>query len=100
MQKAFGILCIVAGIWVGLEVYQKGMAGAFDGAFARFGLASAPARNDEPYTTPGERAGSRLKEAYQAGMDRGDRADDYERGTRAGSAGERTAARARAMADR
>jgi len=100
MQKAFGILCIVVGIWVGLEVYQQGMAGAFDGAFVRFGLTQAPAVDDEPHSTPGERAAGRLKEAYQAGMDRGDRADEYERGPRTGSGGDRTAARARGMAGR
>jgi hypothetical protein len=100
VQKAFGILCIVVGIWVGLEVYQEGVAGAFDGAFVRFGLAQAPAPDDEPDSTPGERAGERLKQAYQAGMDRGDRADDAERGARTGSAGDRTAARARGMAGR
>lgn len=75
MQKAFGILCIVVAIWVGLEVYQEGVAGAFDGAFVRLGLADAPvAGSEEAYSTPGERAGGRLREAYQAGMDRGDRA--------------------------
>jgi hypothetical protein len=101
MQKAFGILCIVVGIWVGLEVYQRGVAGAFDGAFVRFGLAQAPAAaHDEPHTTPGERSAERLRGAYQAGMDRGERADDYERGPRTGSAGDRTAARARGMAGR
>jgi hypothetical protein len=100
MQKAFGILCIVVGIWVGLEVYQEGMGGAFDGAFVRFGLADAPSAGDEPYSTPGERAGGRLSEAYQAGMDRGDRAEGYERPSHTGSGGDRAAARARAMADR
>jgi hypothetical protein len=100
MQKAFGILCIVAGIWVGLEVYQKGMAGAFDGAFVQLGLADAPAAEAEAesYSTPGERAGGRLREAYQAGIDRGDRAEGYE--ARGRSAGERTAERARGLAGR
>lgn len=75
MQKAFGILCIVIGIWVGLEVYQEGMAGAFDGAFVKLGLADEPAAGSaEAYSTPGERAGGRLRDAYQAGMDRGERA--------------------------
>jgi hypothetical protein len=101
MQKVFGILCIVAGIWVGMEVYQEGTARAFDGLFVRLGLADAPAAGaagEEEYSTPGERAGGRLAEAYQAGMDRGDRAEEgYDR---AGSAGERTAERARGMAGR
>jgi hypothetical protein len=100
MQKAFGILCIVVGIWVGLEVYQNGMSGAFDGLFVRFGMAEAQAPDAGPYQTPGERAGERLKSAYQAGMDRGDRPELAEGGGRQGGPGERTAARLRGMAGR
>ena len=31
MGKAIGLLLTVAGIWVGLEIYQNGIAGAFGG---------------------------------------------------------------------
>jgi hypothetical protein len=100
MQKVFGILFIVLGIWVGLEVYNEGTAGAFDGLLVRLGMAQAPAEDAGPYQSPGERAAERLRSAYQAGMDRGERPERAEAGDGAHSAGERTAARLRAMADR
>ena len=34
MAKVFGILLIVLGVWVGLEIYTKGTHGAFGGIFA------------------------------------------------------------------
>ena len=36
MQKIFGILVIVLGVWVGMEVYTKGTHAALGGVFARF----------------------------------------------------------------
>ena len=36
MQKVFGILVIVLGVWVGMEVYTKGTHAAFGGIFASF----------------------------------------------------------------
>ena len=103
MQKIFGILFIVLAIWVGLEVYNEGTAGAFDGLFVRLGMADAPAPDAAPHRSAGERAADRLRSAYQAGMDRGERperAEGAQGGDGAHSAGERTAARLRAMADR
>jgi hypothetical protein len=101
MQKIFGILLIVLAIWAGLEVYNEGTAGAFDGLFVRLGMAEEPAPDAGPYRSAGERAADRLRGAYQAGMDRGDapeRAEGRDGGS--DSAGERTAARLRAMAGR
>lgn len=37
MAKIFGVLLIVLGVWVGMEIYTKGMQDAFGGVFARFG---------------------------------------------------------------
>lgn len=34
MQKVFGILFIVLVVWIGLEVFTKGMDGAFGGILA------------------------------------------------------------------
>jgi hypothetical protein len=34
MGKAFGLVLIVVGLWVGLEVYTKGTHGAFGGLLA------------------------------------------------------------------
>jgi hypothetical protein len=100
MQRIFGILFIVLAIWVGLEVYSEGTTGAFDGLFVRLGVAEEPAEDAGPRTTAGERAADRLRSAYQAGMDRGERPERAEAGDGAHSAGERTATRLRAMADR
>ncbi len=36
MGKIFGILFIVVGIWVGLEIYTEGTHNAFGGLFARW----------------------------------------------------------------
>lgn len=98
MQKVFGMLLIVCGLWLGLEVYEKGLAGAFDGLFARMGLAEAPAADAEPYRSPGERAGERLRGAYQAGIDRAEAPEAAE--ANPSVPGSSAAARARALADR
>jgi hypothetical protein len=34
MGRILGILLLVLGIWVGMEVYNEGVDGAFDGALA------------------------------------------------------------------
>jgi len=34
MGKAFGLVLIVVGLWVGLEIYTKGTQGAFGGVLA------------------------------------------------------------------
>ena len=34
MAKIFGVLLIVLGVWVGMEIYTKGTDGAFGGIFA------------------------------------------------------------------
>lgn len=106
MQKVFGILFIVAAIWVGMEVYDKGTAGAFDGLLVKLhvvGPASTAAPHTEAVSDPlkgyvgaKERAAAKLRGAYDTGYQRGDRPERAE----AQSAGERTAARARAMAGR
>jgi len=44
MAKIFGVLLIVLGVWVGMEIYTKGMDEAFGGALARL---SAPLETDE-----------------------------------------------------
>jgi hypothetical protein len=36
MAKIFGVLLIVLGVWVGMEIYTKGMDNAFGGALSRF----------------------------------------------------------------
>lgn len=38
MGKAFGLVLMVAALWVGLEIYTEGMQSAFGGVFAKTGL--------------------------------------------------------------
>jgi hypothetical protein len=61
MAKAFGILLIVIGVWVGAEVFTKGVDGAFGGAFSILSGESAP---EEDYRWAGERAGDALGRAH------------------------------------
>jgi hypothetical protein len=47
VAKAFGILLVVIGIWVGLTVYLEGVDEAFGGAFAFFASTPAGALPDD-----------------------------------------------------
>ncbi len=66
MGKVFGIALIVIGIWVGLEVYTKGVGGAFGGIFAN--AYEAPAERSTP-----DRAADALQRAYNKSEERVDR---------------------------
>jgi len=68
MAKVFGILLIVVGIWLGIEVMNHGMGGAFGGLFAKLGVAEAPA--PEQAATVGQRAGGAFDRAYRESEDR------------------------------
>jgi len=70
MRNGFFFLFLIAAIWVGIEVMNHGMSGAFGGAFARVGLA-APARPDDP--TLAKRASRTLESAYRSSEARADR---------------------------
>lgn len=72
MGKVFGVLVIVVGIWVGLEVYTEGVRGAFGGAFA----ALAPAEEGAPpeeHRWAGERAGDSVSRAHEEASERRER---------------------------
>lgn len=69
MAKVFGILLIVLGIWVGLEVMTNGSAGAFGGLFAKAGLVD---QETAPAPTP-QRAANAVGRAYRAGENRVER---------------------------
>jgi len=61
MAKIFGVLLIVLGVWIGMEIYTKGMHDAFGGVFARF---SEPLDRDGSPAARGsiaERAGIKVK---------------------------------------
>jgi len=58
MGKLIGLLLTVAAIWVGLEVYQHGVGGAFGGVLAGESAVAGPAP-----TTP-QRAGAAVGRAH------------------------------------
>ena len=64
MGKMVAILVITIGIWMGLEVFNNGVSGAFGGAFAGEQTAVA-----EPQSIP-KRAGSAVQDAHAASEQR------------------------------
>jgi hypothetical protein len=66
MGRLFGVLLIVVGIWVGIEVYTKGTQNALGGLFAG-GSAQAEAR--DPRTVP-QRAGDAVQSAHDVAEQR------------------------------
>lgn len=72
MAKAFGVLLIVALIWIGLEFYLEGPARAFGGVFASsMGQTSDP--DEEDLSTP-KRLGADVERAHRESDERRDRA--------------------------
>ena len=63
MGKIFGILLVVAGIWLGLEVYQNGIQGAFGGALAGLGGSAEEQATRESRSLP-RRAGDAVERAH------------------------------------
>jgi hypothetical protein len=63
MAKIFGMLLLVVGIWLGLEVYQNGMQGAFGGAMASLGGSADEQTIRDPRSVP-QRAGAAAERAY------------------------------------
>lgn len=66
MAKAFGILLIVLGVWLGLEIFTKGTDEAFGGIFAT-GIESA---RREPAEPPVQRIRNRVEQSIKAGAAR------------------------------
>jgi hypothetical protein len=66
MARLFGIVLIVLAIWVGVEVYTKGVGGAFGGVLA--GATDAPATRSTP-----DRALDAFQRAYDKSEQRVDR---------------------------
>ena len=77
MGKVFGILLIVVGVWVGAEVMMKGTHGAFGGLFARLTSSEALEKSDgeriDSRAVP-VRAAERYRGAFDAGINRAERA--------------------------
>ncbi|HBZ70890.1 MAG TPA: hypothetical protein DEP35_14590 [Deltaproteobacteria bacterium] len=67
MQKIFGILLIVLAIWVAIEVFTKGMDGAFGGLLADH---SSPRANVQAEGGLPSRARDRVTRALQTHEER------------------------------
>jgi hypothetical protein len=74
--RILGILAIVLGVWIGVEVMMKGTDRAFGGLLARLGVAGALDRSDgeriDSRSVP-VKAADRLRSAYDVGIDRVER---------------------------
>ena len=70
MGKAFAILLIVLGIWMGLEIYTKGSDQAFGGALAWLSGDQTMSEGTEPGRTPAQRIGDRVRANVQQGVAR------------------------------
>jgi hypothetical protein len=64
MGKMFGILLVVVGIWVGLEIYTQGTQNAFGGAFAFLGESGDGDETRDRRTAP-QRAGDAVRAAQE-----------------------------------
>jgi hypothetical protein len=68
MAKAIGLLLLVLGAWVGVEVMNHGVGGAFGGVFARLGGEEPPAVEERSWV--GERAGESVSRNRRAQAER------------------------------
>lgn len=72
MAKMFGVLLVVLGAWVGLELYTEGPSHAFGGAFASI-LGSESAGGEEDARSTPQRAGAAADRAHRENEARFDR---------------------------
>jgi hypothetical protein len=67
MAKAFAILLIVLGVWLGLEIFTNGTEGAFGGVFA----SGSPSASKEPTAQRIRNKVQRSMKAQSARTERG-----------------------------
>ena len=63
MGKMFGLVVLVTALWVGMEVYQEGVDGAFGGAFAALGDSDGEYAPRDGRSVP-RRAGDKVQGAH------------------------------------
>ena len=73
MSKLIGILLMVVGIWVGVEVYVNGTQGAFGGALASLDGSGGGQAEVRDHRTVPQRAGATVGRAHSEADDRRDR---------------------------
>ena len=66
MAKVLGILVIVLGVWIGMEIFTKGTDEAFGGLFAAGGAREAGTAAEPPV----QRIRSRVEQDMAAGLAR------------------------------
>lgn len=77
MAKIFGILLIVLGVWLGMEIFTKGTDGAFGGIFASAGSTAAETPEGSRLSRAGERMQKKMDQgAARAAGDFGDESED------------------------
>ncbi len=79
MGRLFGIVLILFGLWVGIEVYNEGTQNAFGGLFAFFEPVDPYAEDSDPEGTDPDapvtkRAGRAFQRAYNKSESRVDEA--------------------------
>ncbi len=62
MGKMFGLVVLVTALWVGMEVYQEGVDGAFGGAFADLSDSDGEQASRDGRSVP-RRAGDKVQNA-------------------------------------
>ncbi len=65
MGKMFGLVVLVIALWVGMEVYQEGVDGAFGGAFAEMGDSDGEQASRDGRSVP-RRAGDKVQGSHDA----------------------------------
>ena len=69
MGKILGLAMLVTALWVGMEVYQEGVDGAFGGTFAALGNSDGDEAPRDGRSIP-RRAGDKAQSAHDAAADR------------------------------
>jgi len=75
MGKLIGLMLIVLGVWVGIEIYDKGVDQAFGGLFAWF---DAPLQTDQHRGSLAQRVGAKVQSDIDAGAQRDGAGDEQD----------------------
>ncbi len=70
MGRIAGILFMVLGIWVGMEIFTQGVDAAFGGVFARWSHVDTDADPLPADRSPAQRIGDRVRESLGQGAKR------------------------------
>ncbi len=71
MGRMFGLVLLLVSVWVGVEVYTRGLEGAFGGALASFAADDSPAHRAREKLS--DRVESAARGAHRFAEERRDR---------------------------